>query len=116
MRTLFRAGDSQLLRNISNWLTGAAGDWYLQLSQSHHLPDMWHEFKKLFLSRFRSPERIEALKIERSRCVQKENETAADFYQRYLGLNLEINPKTNENLLKKYFLRKLRPELVLWMN
>ncbi|CAF4225893.1 unnamed protein product, partial [Didymodactylos carnosus] len=25
MRTLFRAGDSQLLRNISNWLTGAAG-------------------------------------------------------------------------------------------
>ncbi|CAF4441653.1 unnamed protein product, partial [Didymodactylos carnosus] len=48
-------------------------------------------------------------------CVQKENETAADFYQRYLGLNLEINPKTKENLLKKYFLRKLRPELVLWM-
>ncbi|CAF1603331.1 unnamed protein product [Didymodactylos carnosus] len=116
MRTLFRAGDSQLLRNISNWLTGAAVDWYLQLSQGHHLPDTWHEFKKLFLSRFRSPERIEALKIERSRCVQKENETAADFYQRYLGLNLEINPKPKENLLRKYFLRKLRPELVLWMN
>ncbi|CAF1024024.1 unnamed protein product, partial [Didymodactylos carnosus] len=115
MRTLFRAGDSQLLRNISNWLTGAASDWYLQLSQGHHLPDTWHEFKKFYLSRFRSPERIEALKIERSRCVQKENETAADFYQRHLGLNLEINRKTKENLLKKYFLRKLRPELVLWM-
>ncbi|CAF4450215.1 unnamed protein product [Didymodactylos carnosus] len=70
MRTLFRADDSQLLRNISNWLTGAA---------------------------------------------VTENETAADFYQRYLGLNLEINSKTKENLLKKYFLRKLRPELVLWM-
>ncbi|CAF0790855.1 unnamed protein product [Didymodactylos carnosus] len=26
MRTLFRAGDSQLLRNISNWLAGVAGD------------------------------------------------------------------------------------------
>ncbi|CAF1077078.1 unnamed protein product [Didymodactylos carnosus] len=39
MRTLFRAGDSQLLRNTSNWLTGAAGDWYLQPSQGHHLPD-----------------------------------------------------------------------------
>ncbi|CAF4377357.1 unnamed protein product, partial [Didymodactylos carnosus] len=100
-----------------NWtaLSGVAGDWYLQLSQGHHLSDTWHEFKKLFLSRFRSPGRIEALKIEGSRCVQKEKETAVDFYQRYLGLNLEINPKTKENLLKKYFLRKLRPELDLWM-
>ncbi|CAF3928225.1 unnamed protein product, partial [Didymodactylos carnosus] len=39
MRTLFRAGDSQLLRNIGNWLTDAAADWYLHLSQGHHLPD-----------------------------------------------------------------------------
>ncbi|CAF1363889.1 unnamed protein product [Didymodactylos carnosus] len=108
MRMLFRADDLQLLRNISNWLKGAAGDWYLQLSQGHHLPDTWHEFKKLFLSHFRSAERVEALKIERCRCVQEENETAADFYQRYLGLNLEINPKPKENLLQKYFLRKLR--------
>ncbi|CAF4319791.1 unnamed protein product, partial [Didymodactylos carnosus] len=38
MRTLFRASDSQLLRNICNWLTGLARDWYLQLSQSHQLP------------------------------------------------------------------------------
>ncbi|CAF1345176.1 unnamed protein product [Didymodactylos carnosus] len=47
--------------------------------QAATLPDTWPEFKKLFLSRFRSPERIEALKLERCRCVQRQNETAADF-------------------------------------
>ncbi|CAF1504579.1 unnamed protein product, partial [Didymodactylos carnosus] len=112
---LFFVLQMQLLRNICNWLTGLARDWYLQLLQSHQLPDTWPEFKKLFLSRFRSPERIEALKLERSRCVQRQNETAADFYQRYLGLNLEISPGMREKLLKKHFLRKLRPELLLWM-
>ncbi|CAF4471027.1 unnamed protein product [Didymodactylos carnosus] len=115
MLTLFGASDSKLLRNISNWLTGSASDWYLQLSQAHRLPETWSQYKRLFLARFRSPERVEALKIERSRCAQKENETAADFYQRYLGLNLEINPKSSEKQLKKYFMRKLRPALRLWM-
>ncbi|CAF1482034.1 unnamed protein product, partial [Didymodactylos carnosus] len=115
MRTLFRASNLQLLRNICNWLSGLARDWYLQLLQSRQLPNSWSEFKKMFLSRFRSLERVEALKFERSHCAQGENETVEDFYQRYLGLNLEISPKIKEKVLKKQLLRKLRPEILLWM-
>ncbi|CAF4592361.1 unnamed protein product, partial [Didymodactylos carnosus] len=65
--------------------------------------------------RFSSPERKEALKIQRNQCRQGLNESVADFYQRYKGFALEIDPKISESQLKKNLLKKLRPEVITLM-
>ncbi|CAF4385729.1 unnamed protein product, partial [Didymodactylos carnosus] len=54
------------LNSISHWLTDAAAEWYQQLIQSNELPKSWDAFVKFFLARFSSPERKEALKIQRN--------------------------------------------------
>ncbi|CAF1614445.1 unnamed protein product, partial [Didymodactylos carnosus] len=93
----------------------AAAEWYQQLVQSDGLPATWREFIKLFQARFQSSERIEALKIERNRCIQQSDESVADFYQRYKGLALEIDPKISEKPLKRHLLPKLRPDILQLM-
>ncbi|CAF4536537.1 unnamed protein product, partial [Didymodactylos carnosus] len=92
-KTAYGWSDQATLDGISHWLTGAAAEWYQKLVQSDEIPATWGEFVKLFQARFQSPERIEALKIERNRCMQQSDESVADFYQRYKGLALEIDPK-----------------------
>ncbi|CAF1550893.1 unnamed protein product, partial [Didymodactylos carnosus] len=107
--------DQATLNRISHWLTGAAAEWYQQLVQSDELPATWGEFVKLFQARFQSPEQIEALKIERNHCMQQADESVADFYQRYKGLALEIDPKISEKTLKRHLLPKLRLDILQLM-
>ncbi|CAF0842015.1 unnamed protein product [Didymodactylos carnosus] len=103
-----------ILNSISHWLTDAAAEWYQQLIQSNELPKSWNAFAKL-LARFSSPERKEALKIQRNQCRQGPNESVADFYQRYKGLALEIDPRISELQLRKHLFRKLRSEVITLM-
>ncbi|CAF0931913.1 unnamed protein product, partial [Adineta ricciae] len=50
--------DSQsLLNGISQFLRGAALEWYCQLRISHRRPQTWIEFTNLFLNQFNSPVR-----------------------------------------------------------
>ncbi|CAF1530399.1 unnamed protein product [Didymodactylos carnosus] len=114
-KTAYGWSDQATLNGISHWLTGAAAEWCQQLVQSDELPATWGEFVKLFQARFQSPERTEALKIKRNRCMQQSDESVADFYQRYKGLALEIDPKISEKTLKRHLFPKLRLDILQLM-
>ncbi|CAF4668865.1 unnamed protein product, partial [Didymodactylos carnosus] len=47
--------------------------------------------------------------------MQQSDESVADFYQRYKGLALEIDPKISEKTLKRHLLPKLRLDILQLM-
>ncbi|CAF1431195.1 unnamed protein product [Didymodactylos carnosus] len=113
--SMFKWTESQMLDSVGQWLSGGAAEWFSLLKQSNDFPQTWDEFKKIFLSRFRSPERVETLKLERKNCMQREGESVVDFYQRYRSLNIEIDPLTSSEKMTKGFLRKINADIEIRM-
>lgn len=82
-----------LLRGISQFLKGAALDWYCQLKAFCRHPQRWVEFVTTFLSQFNSPMRIIRNEHKWYECKQLENETLNEFLIRLRALWSEHRKK-----------------------
>ncbi|CAF1577818.1 unnamed protein product, partial [Rotaria magnacalcarata] len=71
----------------------------------------WAQFKQLFLSRFRTPEKIESLHDCLRTLRQGDNEPTADYFERLKALMSEIEPQTSIDYIKRKFLQKLQKDI-----
>ncbi|CAF4953510.1 unnamed protein product, partial [Rotaria socialis] len=73
--------DDYLLRAVQQSLSETALTWYIQTHQEQPV-STWGQFKQLFLSRFRTPEKIESLHGCLRTLWQGDNEPTADYFER----------------------------------
>ena len=104
--------NQSLLSGISQFLRGAALEWYCQLRISHRRPQTWIEFTNLFLNQFNSPVRRARQEQLWKECRQEENETINEFLVRLQALWQEQKPNENEDDLVRHLMCKMKNSLL----
>ena len=108
--------DEALLRAIRPSLRDTALMWFGQLQESNQRVTTWVQFEQAFLARFRTPEKIIALRNSLTELFQEENESTADYFERLKSLITEINPQFTTDYLSRKFYKKLRLDIRHRMN
>ena len=107
---LFGYQDEYLLRAVQQVLSDTALTWFIQQQQEQPITT-WSQFKKLFLLRFRTPDKIELLRGRLRILWQGDTEPTVDYFERLKALVSEIEPVNSNEYLKRKFLQKLRKDI-----
>jgi hypothetical protein len=107
---LFGYNDDYLIRAVQQALSDSALTWFIQAQQEQSITT-WAQFKQLFLSRFRTPEKKELLRGRLRTLWQGDNESTVDYFERLKALISEIEPETSIDYIKRKFLQKLRKDI-----
>ncbi len=107
---LFGYRDDYLLRAVQQVLSDAALTWFVQKQQESSITT-WNQFKKLFLQRFRTPDKIESFRGRLRTLWQGDTESTVDYFEKLKALLSEIEPVNSDDYLKRKFLQKLRKDI-----
>ena len=80
---LFGCHDEYFLRAVKQVLSDTALTWFVQRQQECPITG-WSEFKRAFLERFRTPDKVESLRACLRLLWQGDNESTSDYFERLI--------------------------------
>ena len=99
-----------LLRYVQQVLSDTALTWFVQVQQVEYI-HTWEQFKRLFLARFRTPEKVESFRGRLRTLWQADTESTVDYFEKLKSLISEIEPTMPTDYVKRKFLQKLRKDI-----